>query len=93
MKKLMHLLMLSCVRATALMEKKQLSDISLVEKMQLFAHTSMCDGCREYQKQSEVLSSLLSGHYKKTASDKDYKLSLSDSAAFKQNILLKLNVK
>jgi hypothetical protein len=39
MKKWMHLLMLSCVRATALIEKKQLSGINTLERVQLFAHT------------------------------------------------------
>jgi hypothetical protein len=93
MKKWMHLLMLSCVRATALIEKKQLSGINTLERVQLFAHTSMCDGCKEYQKQSILLSNFLDGHFKKTFSGQNYKLSPSESTAFKQDLLLKLGNK
>ncbi|RLD34795.1 MAG: hypothetical protein DRI73_03440 [Bacteroidetes bacterium] len=60
MKKLMHILFLSCLKATELIEKKLHFKLSITEKLQLRMHKSMCDACTMYEKQSIVLEKGLS---------------------------------
>lgn len=62
MKKLMNILMLSCEKASGLIEKKLHFPLSSIEKMQLYFHTSMCDTCKSYQKHSKDLDTLLEKH-------------------------------
>jgi hypothetical protein len=52
MKKLMHILLLSCLRATELIEKKLHFKLSVQEKLQLRMHKMMCSACSNYEKQS-----------------------------------------
>lgn len=66
MKKLMNLLMLSCKKASELIEKKLHFPLSSVEKVQLIIHTSMCDACRSYQSQSKELDTFLDNHINHT---------------------------
>lgn len=51
--------MLSCKKATELMEKQSLFGLSAKERFRLRLHTSMCDGCTAYQKQSLLIDKLL----------------------------------
>lgn len=62
MKKLMNYLMLSCKRATELIEKKSILGLSWRENVQLKVHTKMCDACSHYQKQSKEIDNLLEKH-------------------------------
>ena len=55
MKKLMHRLFLSCLKATELIEKKLHFRLSGKEKLQLKMHKMMCDACSSYEKQSIFL--------------------------------------
>lgn len=59
MMRLMNILMLSCRKATELMERKLYTDLGQTEKFQLFLHTRMCDACRLYEKQSQFMDSVL----------------------------------
>jgi len=59
---LMHTLMLSCRKASELIDKKSMVKLSFKENIQLHLHTSMCAGCKAYQKQSKVLDHLLQKH-------------------------------
>ena len=59
MKKLMHLIMLSCLKATELIERKLEYKLNVVERVQLVMHKSMCKSCSLYEKQSELLENLL----------------------------------
>ena len=52
MKKLMHVLFLSCVKATELIEKKIHFRLTLKQKIQLRAHKTICHACSRYEKQS-----------------------------------------
>ena len=54
--------MLSCKKATELIEKKSLVGLSWKENVRLRMHTTMCDGCTAYQKQSRLLDKLLQYH-------------------------------
>lgn len=55
----MNILMLSCKKATELMEKKGVVGLSGVEEIQLFLHTNMCDACSRYAKHSELIDKAL----------------------------------
>lgn len=48
----MHVLFLSCLKATELIEKKIHFRLTFSEKIQLKMHKSMCDACTKYEKQS-----------------------------------------
>ena len=62
MKKLMNYLMLSCKKATELIEKKSLLTLSSKGNIQLKVHTKMCDTCTNYQKQSKEIDVILEKH-------------------------------
>lgn len=70
MKKLMKLLVLSCKKATELIEKRLLIKLSFKEKVQLRLHKSMCDACTEYEKQSKKIDELLHEHIHDHSNDK-----------------------
>lgn len=55
MKKIMHFLFLSCLKATELIEKKFQVKLSVKEKIQLKMHKMMCDACSMYEKQSTLI--------------------------------------
>lgn len=59
MKKISHILMLSCQKATELVEKRSLFPLNPVEKTQLFLHMQVCSACRTYIKQSDTLDQVL----------------------------------
>jgi hypothetical protein len=59
MRKLMNWFMLSCRKATELTEKKSLRGLKGTEKFQLLLHTSMCDACSLYYKQSHFIDKVL----------------------------------
>ena len=53
--KLMNKLMLSCKRATELIEKKMVVKLSCVESLQLTVHKGVCSACKVYEKQSLLI--------------------------------------
>ena len=55
MKRLMHILFLSCLKATELIEKKLHFKLSFSEKLQLKVHKMMCNACSNYEKQNIIL--------------------------------------
>ncbi len=55
MKKIMHKLFLSCLKATELVEKKMHFGLTVKERLQLKMHKMMCDACTSYEKQSVFL--------------------------------------
>lgn len=55
----MNKIMLSCKEATENIEKKSEKKQSPTERMQLFMHTSFCNACSTYQKQSRQLDKAL----------------------------------
>ncbi len=56
---IMNAIMLSCVKATELMEMKEHVPLGLVKTIQLHMHAAMCSGCRNYMKQSKLINELL----------------------------------
>lgn len=65
----------SCRKATELVEKRSVFRLTLVEKTQLFLHSLVCDGCRQYVKQSRTIDQLLSKNkYPTKVADTNLKL-------------------
>ena len=91
MKKLMNILVLSCKKATELIEKRIHFSLNPIESVQLFFHASMCDACKNYQKQSTDLDDLLSEHSQIKESPSASNVSLSEDV--KARILKKLEEK
>ena len=71
MKRIMHILFLSCLKATELIEKKIHFKLSPAEKLQLKAHKMMCDACTNYEKQSILLEKGISNLQKPELSEAD----------------------
>jgi hypothetical protein len=59
MKKIMRFLLLSCLKATELIEKKLYTKLSISEKIRLSLHKSMCNACRRYENQSKLIDSAI----------------------------------
>ncbi len=55
----MNAMMLSCVKATELMEMKEHVPLGFIKTMQLHMHTAMCSGCRNYMKHTKLINELL----------------------------------
>ncbi len=55
MKKIMHILFLSCLKATELIEKKMHFKLSIREKLQLRIHKSICNAWSNYEKQNFLI--------------------------------------
>ncbi len=84
MKKLMNKLLLSCLRATELIEKKLHFKLSVREKLQLRMHKMMCSACSNYEKQSVFID--------KGISDiQEREISIDDVEQLKQSIAKKLS--
>ncbi len=58
--------MLSCVKATELMELREVAPLSLVKKVQLQMHVAMCSGCKNYMKQTKLINQLLNKNFNST---------------------------
>lgn len=52
-------MVLSCKKATELIEKKSFIKLNPREKIQLSLHKSLCDACTAYEKQSKKIDELL----------------------------------
>ena len=52
--------MLSCKKATELIEKRLIIKLSIIEKIQLKMHTAVCSQCSTYEKQSEIIENSIS---------------------------------
>lgn len=58
-------MLLSCKKASELIDKKPIIKLSLRESLMLHIHTSVCDACKQYEKQSRVLDTILKEHLQK----------------------------
>ncbi len=85
----MNWLMLSCKKATELIEKQSLIGLSPREKFRLQIHTTMCDGCTAYQKQSLLIDNLLHHHIADASREIVHEV---DNTELRDRILLNLNL-
>jgi len=60
MKKILNILMLSCKKATELIEKRLVTTLSIIEKIQLKMHTAVCSQCSTYEIQSDIIEKSIS---------------------------------
>jgi hypothetical protein len=60
--RLKHMLLYSCKKASELIDKKSFIRLSVKEKVMLLIHTSICDGCKQYNQQSKIIDNILKGH-------------------------------
>ena len=61
-KRIIHFFVLSCRKATGLIEKSIYFKLSALERLQLRWHLTLCDACTIYKKQSGLLHDLLHQH-------------------------------
>jgi len=61
----MHILFLSCIKASELIEKRFHFKLSATEKLQLKVHKLMCDACTIYEKQSRLIEKGIELHHKR----------------------------
>lgn len=66
----MNFLMLSCKKASELIDKRLIVNLSFYEKIRLRMHTSMCDACNAYEKQSSLMDEALHHHISKSDKNK-----------------------
>lgn len=91
MSSIMNKLMLSCLKATELVEKKSAFKLSAIENIQLKAHVSMCNACKEYQKQSSLMDTFFKNHLHSNKEELNSSSRLNPELAMK--IITKLNSK
>jgi len=84
MKKFINYLFLSCLKATELIEKKLLFNLSFKEKVQLGVHKKICDACANYEKHSLLIDHGMAEEH----SHPELKI---DIEQFKKSTLEKLN--
>ncbi len=53
--RLFHILFLSCLKATQLIEKGKYFRLSWLERFRLRVHKRACKACNEYEKHSDIL--------------------------------------
>ena len=80
----MHILFLSCLKATELIEKKLHFKLSAKEKLQLKVHKMMCSACTNYEKQTVLIEK----SFEKQAQTNDTQIDLEQ---FKKSVVDKLN--
>lgn len=80
-------IMLSCLKATELIEKKNFLGLTGYEKMKLFFHKSMCSACAAYEKQSRLLDKILR---EKSDADAHKEADKEENAELKARIISRL---
>lgn len=80
----MNIVMLSCKKATELIEKRLVTKLSSIEKIQLKMHTAVCSQCSTYEKQSDIIEKCIAEIHQPT------KETLKLSAERKEQILKQL---
>ena len=63
MKKLMHLVILDCEKASLLVLKKEEGKLSALERFQLWLHYKVCEPCPEFENQNEVINVNIKHHF------------------------------
>ena len=85
--KLIHYLILSCCKATLLMEKKEAKTISSMEKLRLNIHLGICKWCRAYKQKVGLIGKMMEKMPGEMAVESFNDLEISQ---FKQKVLRQL---
>jgi len=83
MKTITHFFVLSCYKASLLIEKGNVLPLSFTQRIQLKLHTKICDKCNNYQKQSKWIDLILKKQL--DLDQKKLKYTLSDEIKCKIN--------
>lgn len=78
----------NCRQATLLIEKKQISKITLREKIELSIHLAGCSICKTFEKQSIVINKMVKSLFNST---QNHNLKLDDD--FKKELQKRLDEK
>lgn len=73
--------MISCKKSTELIEKRNLTGLTLRESVSLVIHMAMCDACRHYSRHSRIIARVMK---KESGTDTG---SQPENPALKQRIL------
>lgn len=87
----MQILMLSCKKATFLIEKGNSKPLSFMDKLQLSMHLKMCSKCADYQKQSVLIERILKSNHVNASNPSNFKL--SDTSKLRIQSVLDDNLK
>lgn len=74
----MNQLLISCKKATELVEKQKVTSLTFIEKGQLKMHLSLCKACHSYSLQSSIIDSFIAN--RKSANSTIVKNKLSKKA-------------
>lgn len=71
----------NCRKATYLIEKKQISTITFVERIELVIHLAGCSICRTFEKQSKLINQVVKDLFRSSVTpptqlDEEYKRNL-----------------
>ena len=86
--KIMNWATFSCKEASEMIEKQAVTKLSSAEKIKLSMHTAMCETCKAYARESELIDKSILNHIKAQAEEKN---NLSDE--IKTNLIRKLEDK
>ena len=86
MKKLMNIIVLSCKKATFLIEKGNNQPLSFMDKLQLNMHLKMCGKCAEYKKQSFLIETILKSNHKNLSHSINFILSDTSKTRIQKEI-------
>ncbi len=82
--------MLSCKKASSLIEKRSVSNLTLVDGFQLRMHLSMCKICKAYESQTKFIDQALSRQLSST-NEAENIAAKSLSKEFKDKIIIELD--
>ncbi len=76
----------SCKKATEMVEKKGVVGLTFGEKLKLKLHLSICNACKSYKKQSEIIDTFF-----ENTTDLEDKIPVVENNKLKSSIISKLN--
>lgn len=84
----MGFLKLSCKKATEMVEQNKIVSLTLLDKVKLKLHLSVCNACRNYQKQSALINQVLKKYF---YANNNYESNALKNDELKERIISKLN--
>lgn len=72
--------MLSCQKATFLIEKSHSIPLSFLDKLQLSVHLKICDKCANYQRQSLIIENALKFNHQNLPPRANFKMADTSKA-------------
>ncbi|OPB85060.1 hypothetical protein [Elizabethkingia occulta] len=88
LKKILHVLILPCSKATFLIEKRMHSPLTFSEKTQLNAHLFLCKWCMVYEKKAQFIHVALRNMIRKKESEAA--IYTIDNKQLKEEVLKKI---